>query len=40
MVVKATQTGDGLWVTSLRRLHGADAVRDLEIRRLLKKENR
>jgi len=38
LVVKATQTGEGLWVTSYRRLHRKDAVRDSEIRRLLKKD--
>jgi hypothetical protein len=37
LVVKATRTGEGLWVTSYRRLHRKDAVRDSEIRRLLKK---
>jgi len=36
-VVKATRTGEGLWVTSYRLLHQQDAVRDSEVRRLLKK---
>jgi len=40
LVVKATQTGEGLWVTSYRRLHRQDAVRDSELRRLLKKDGR
>jgi len=40
LVVKATQTGEGLWVTSYRRLHRQDAVRDSEVRRLLKKDGR
>jgi len=40
LVVKATQTGKALWVTSFRRLRSSDARRDSEIRRLLKKEQR
>jgi len=40
LVVKATQTGKALWVTSFRRLRSSDARRDSEIRRLLKKEHR
>jgi SPP1 gp7 family putative phage head morphogenesis protein len=38
LVVKVTRTGAGLWVTSFRRLHQKDAIRDSEVRRLLKKE--
>lgn len=40
LVVKATQTGEGLWVTSYRRLSSKEAARDSEIRRLLKKEEK
>jgi hypothetical protein len=40
LVVKATRTGETLWVTSYRRLHKKEAVRDSEIRRLLKKEKK
>lgn len=40
LVVKATRTGKALWVTSYRRLHEKEAVRDSEIRRLLKKEKK
>lgn len=38
LVVKATQTGKALWVTSYRRLSREEAKRDAEIRRLLKKK--
>lgn len=37
LVVKATKTGHGLFVTSYRRLSREQALRDSEIRRLLKK---
>lgn len=37
LVVKATKTGNALWVTSYRRLSRDQAERDAEIRRLLKK---
>ncbi len=37
LVVKATQTGKALWVTSYRRLSREDASRDAEIARLLEK---
>jgi F like protein len=37
IVVKATQTGKGLFVTSFRRLSRRQAKRDLELRRLLGK---
>lgn len=37
LVVKATRTGKGLFVTSYRRLHRDQALRDKEISRLLKK---
>ncbi|GAB4404362.1 MAG: hypothetical protein OHK0048_23860 [Rhodoferax sp.] len=40
LVVKATQTGKALWVTSYRRLSRQEAQRDAEIRRLLKKERK
>ncbi len=40
LVVKATKTGAGLWVTSYRRLSRQDAMRDAEISRLLAKENK
>ena len=40
LVVKATQTGNGLWVTSYRRLSRKDAERDAEVSRLLAKEKR
>ncbi|GHU35859.1 phage head morphogenesis protein [Betaproteobacteria bacterium] len=40
LVVKATQTGKALWVTSFRRLHRKEAAQDSEIRRLLKKERK
>lgn len=40
LVVKATWTGLALWVTSLRRFHTKDAMRESEIRRLLNKESR
>lgn len=39
LVVKATKTGKGLWVTSLRRLSRDEAKRDREVRRLLRKED-
>ncbi len=39
MVVKATATGRALWVTSFRRLHRQQALRDSEISRLLAKGN-
>ena len=38
LVVKATQTGEGLFVTSFRRLPRSEAQRDSEIRRLLRKK--
>lgn len=37
LVVKATRTGEGLFVTSFRRLSRNEATRDREVRRLLKK---
>ncbi|MGE4366517.1 phage minor head protein [Thermomonas sp.] len=37
LVVKATQTGKALFVTSFRKLHTKEARRDSEIRRLLEK---
>ena len=37
LVVKATQTGRALWVTSFRRLTRGEASRDSEVRRLLGK---
>lgn len=37
LVVKATRTGEGLWVTSYRRLSRSDAAKDSEVRRLIKK---
>ncbi|MDR2165547.1 MAG: hypothetical protein LBO79_08010 [Zoogloeaceae bacterium] len=37
LVVKATKTGEALWITSYRRLPRSEAERDSEIRRLLKK---
>ncbi len=37
LVVKATRTGGGLWVTSFRRLSRRDAERDAEIARLLRR---
>lgn len=40
LVVKVTQSGRGLWVTSLRRLSRDEAAKDSEVRRLLRKENR
>jgi len=40
LVVKATQTGEGLWVTSYRQLSSKEAAKDTEIRRLLKKEEK
>lgn len=40
LVVKATQTGEGLWVTSYRRLSRKEAARDSEVRRLLRKDGR
>lgn len=36
LVVKATKTGQGLWITSYRRLSRDEAKRDREIRRLLR----
>ncbi len=36
-VVKATKSGEGLWVTSFRRLSNNEAKRDSEIRRLRRK---
>lgn len=38
LVVKATKTGKAVWVTSYRRLSRTEAVRDRELRRLLKKD--
>lgn len=38
LVVKATRTGQGLFVTSVRRLSRAQASRDAELRRLLRRE--
>jgi hypothetical protein len=38
LVVKATQSGQGLFVTSFRRLSADDATRDRLIRRMLKRE--
>lgn len=40
MVVKATQSGEGLWVTSYRRLSGDKALSDAEISRLLRSATR
>lgn len=37
LIVKATKTGQGLFVTSFRRLSRKEAERDIELRRLLKK---
>ena len=37
LIVKATQRGDELWVKSFYRLSSKDALRDREIRRLLRK---
>lgn len=37
VVVKATRTAEGLFVTSVRRLSASQAKRDSEVRRLLKK---
>lgn len=37
MVVKATRSGEGMFVTSFRRLSRREAVRDQELRRLLRK---
>jgi hypothetical protein len=37
LVVKATWSGETLWITSYHRLSGKEAERDSEIRRLLKK---
>lgn len=37
VVVKATQSGEALFLTSVRRLHSDELRRDLEIARLLKK---
>ncbi|MGS5088238.1 phage head morphogenesis protein [Hydrogenophaga sp. A37] len=37
VVVKATRTAEGLFVTSVRRLSASQAKRDAEVRRLLKK---
>lgn len=37
LVVKATKTGQAVWVTSYRRLSRIEAVRDRELRRLLSK---
>lgn len=37
LVVKATRTGEGLWVTSYRRLSRSEAAKDSEVRRLIKK---
>lgn len=37
LVVKATATGKGLWVTSYRRLSRKEAERDIEVGRLIKK---
>lgn len=38
VVVKATRTGEGLFVTSFRRISRDQAVRDMELRRLLRKK--
>lgn len=38
VVVKATRTAQGLFVTSVRRLSASQAKRDAEVRRLLKKK--
>jgi hypothetical protein len=38
LVVKATLTGEGLFVTSFRRLSRIDALRDTEIKKLLQKD--
>lgn len=40
LVVKATQSGKALWVTSFRRLSRNEAERDIEVARLLKKETK
>lgn len=40
LVVKATRTGQVLWVTSYRRLSRSDAARDSEVRRLLNRGKR
>ncbi|MDY0011757.1 MAG: hypothetical protein RBS40_02550 [Rhodocyclaceae bacterium] len=37
LVVKATQTGEGLFFSSYRRLSRQDAERDTEVARLLNK---
>ncbi len=37
LVVKATQVGESLWVTSYRRLSRSEAAKDSEVRRLIKK---
>ena len=37
LVVKATQTGEGLFITSYRRLSRDEALREVEIARLLRK---
>ena len=38
LVIKATRTGEGVFVTSLRRLSRNDAHRDNEIARLMRKK--
>jgi hypothetical protein len=40
LVVKATQDGGELYVTTLYRLHTDEAMRDREIARLLRKEKK
>jgi len=40
IVVKATLSGRGLFVTSLRRLSRDEAVRDAEVQRLIRKAGR
>jgi hypothetical protein len=40
LVVKATLSGDGLWVTSYRRLSKDQAARDSELKRLIKARQR
>ena len=40
LVVKATKTGKGLFVTSYRKLSRKDAEREAEIERLLSKGNK
>lgn len=40
LVVKATLTGEGLFITSLRRLSREEFRRDLEIKRLLRSRQR